>query len=143
MNVERAREFTLRRIIFPDMALNYFLAAVLLAIPGVIDDIIGSAPILPPLIYRIMGLMFLGFAAWQTWVVRRNIIAEPGLIFAGLLAEGPVIALTLALLFWNVPIYPIPRILLWIGNIYMLFLGAWYFALAYWISKQRKELRAT
>lgn len=143
MNVERAREFTLRRIILPDMVLNWFLGIVLIAIPGVVDDLIGSAPILPPLIYRIMGGMFLAFAAWQTWVLRRNTIAEPGLILAGLLAEGPVIALTVALIFWEVPVYLIPKILLWIGNIYMLFLGAWYFTLAYWISKQRKVMRAS
>lgn len=143
MNVQRARELTLRRIIFPDMILNWFLGVVLLAIPGIVDDFMGTAPILPSIAYRIMGFMFIGFAAWQVWVLRRDTLAEPGLIFAGLLAEGPVILLTIALLFWDMPLHPLARILLWIGNIYMFFLGAWYFTLAYWINKQRNQMHAS
>lgn len=139
MSVERAKEFTIHRIIFPDMVLNWVLGIVLLVFPSQIDDLAGTGPILPKSAYLVMAVLFLVFAAWQVWIIRRDDIREPGLVYAALMAEGPVVALTMALLFWNLPLYPVVRVLLWVGNIYMLFLGAWYFTLAYWISKQRTQ----
>jgi hypothetical protein len=137
MNVERAKDFTIHRIIFPDMVLNWFLGIVLLLVPKWIDDVVGTGPVLPIPAYYVMAVLFLVFAAWQVWIIRRNDIREPGLIYAALMAEGPVVVLTMALLLWNLPLYPVVRVLLWIGNIYMLFLGAWYFTLAYLINRRR------
>jgi hypothetical protein len=88
---------------------------------------------LPDWVYRVIGIGFIGFAAWQTWIVRKDEINPPSLIFAALLAEGPVVLLTAALVFGNFPLYLLPKILLWIGNIYMLVLGVWYFYLARWV----------
>lgn len=140
MTLERAKAITLGCIILPDMILNWFLGIMLLIFPRFVDDLIGTAPILPSLIYQAMGILFLVFAAWQVWILRCNDIYEAGLIYAALMAEIPVIALTIALVFWDAPIYPLVRVLLWVGNIYMLFLGAWYFFLAYWISKRRAQI---
>ena len=134
MTLEQAKYFTLHRIIFGDMLLNWFLGVILLLAPRFVDRLIGSSPMLPDWIYRVIGIGFIGFAAWQTWIVRKDEINPPGLIFAALLAEGPVVLLTAALVSRNFPLYLLPKILLWIGNIYMLVLGVWYFYLARWMS---------
>src|SRR5206468_8848035 len=101
MNVEKAKDFTIHRIIFPDMVLNWFLGIVLLIFPKLVDDLAGTGPILPVWAYYVMAVLFLIFAAWQVWTIRRNDIREPGLVYAALMAEGPVVVLAMALLFWN------------------------------------------
>jgi hypothetical protein len=133
MTLEQAKDFTLHRIIFGDMLLNWLLGVILLLVPGLADQLIGRSPMLPDWVYRVIGIGFIGFAAWQTWIVRKDEINPPSLIFAALLAEGPVVLLTAALVFGNFPLYLLPKILLWIGNIYMLVLGVWYFYLARWV----------
>jgi len=85
---------------------------------------------LPAWLLVLIGLGFLVFAAWQTRILIRNKISPRELIFASIMALGPVIFLTWFLLFLSLPLFPIVRILLWTGNLYMLFLGIWYLLLA-------------
>lgn len=135
MNLERARQITLYRIILADMLLNWVLGIVLIAAPGMAGSLLSRTPLFPPLVYRLIGVVFVLFAAWQTWIVRRGTVGAPGLIFAALMALVPVILLTSALLFGRLPLYPLASVLLWIGNLYMLLLSAWYLALAWWTEK--------
>lgn len=129
--IERAHAYTLERIVFGDMLLNWFLGGVMLLFPGAVDRLLAAAtPMLPPAVYRVLGLGFLLFAAWQTWVVVRQTLGPRQLVFAGILAEIPFLALTVALVFLNFDLKPFWRIVLWVGNIYMLLLGGWYFFLA-------------
>lgn len=135
MTLERAHTLTVRRIILPDMILNWFLGAVLLIVPRMVDSVLGTASLLPLVAYQAMGVLFLVFAAWQLAVVRKGSATPTGLIFAAFMAEVPVLGLMAALVFGNFPLLAVWRVVLWIGNIYMLFLGAWYFALARWLAK--------
>ncbi len=135
MTLERAHNLTVRRIILPDMVLNWFLGAVLLFVPRTVDSLLGTASLLPAIAYQGMGVLFLVFAAWQLTVVRRGAATPAGLVFAALMAEVPVLALTAALVFGNFPLLGVWRVVLWIGDIYMLFLGTWYLALARWLAK--------
>jgi hypothetical protein len=129
---DSALQFT-RRLFVGDTILNWFLGVLLVALPAVVDRMLGTQPLLPPWVYRLVGVGFLGFAAWQTTVmVRRRSFAPGQLIFAALMAEGPVVLLTVALVWMALPLDPVWRIALWIGNIYMLLLGVWYFFLARW-----------
>jgi hypothetical protein len=130
MQVAQAKAFT-RRIVFGDMLLNWFLGAVLTFLPGTVDQILGSAPLLPPVAYRVIGILFLAFAAWQTWAYTKELATRPvSLAFAAILALVPVVLLTIALLFIELPLRTGWRIALWVGDAYMLFLTAWYLTLA-------------
>jgi uncharacterized membrane protein YuzA (DUF378 family) len=139
LNFEQAIHFTHRRIFPGDMALNYALAAIMLAVPGFVDSTLGSAPMLSDLVYRIIGIGFLGFAIWQTLIVRKAKLSTAALYFAAILAFGPVIALTIALLM-DFALKPFWRYVLWVGNVYMLLLTVWYIYVARWIVKHDQEL---
>jgi hypothetical protein len=130
MQLAQAKALT-RRIVFGDMLLNWFLGALLTLLPGVVDQILGSAPLLPLSVYRVIGIIFLAFAAWQTWAhLTERTTAPTSLVFAALLALGPVVLLTIALLFMELPLQVGWRIALWVGDAYMLLLTAWYLTLA-------------
>lgn len=132
MTRDSALHFT-RHLFTGDTVLNWFLGGVLVAFPAAIDQLLGLSPLLPLWGYRLIGAGFLGFAAWQTTVIGGRRPFTPGqLICAALMAEGPVVLLTLALVWMAFPLYPGWRVALWIGNIYMLLLGVWYFFLARW-----------
>ncbi len=130
VDVQQARAFTLRRIVFGDMVLNWFLGAVLSLFPAAVDGLLGRSSLAPPLVYRVVGVLFLLFAAWQTFIVVRGRLGVGALLFAALMALGPVVLLTVILLFMNLPLRSGWRIVLWIGDVYMLFLGCWYLFLA-------------
>lgn len=138
MRVEEAKQFTLKRLFFGDMLLNWFLGAVLTLLPAAVDNLLGREPVLPLLVYRVLGGGFLAFAAWQTWIIVRRDIGPPALIFASAMAEGPVIVLTAALVFMHLPLRPIWRVGLWIGDVYMLLLGVWYAYLARLLLKEKQ-----
>lgn len=130
LDVEKARAFTLRRIVFGDMLLNWFLGAALSLFPALVDGLLGRAPLAPPVVYRVIGVLFLLFAAWQAFIIARGRLGVGALIFAALMALVPVVLLTMLLLFVNLPLHTGWRIALWVGDVYMLFLGCWYLFLA-------------
>jgi hypothetical protein len=132
MTIEQATDFTIKVIVRADMILNWFLGVILIMFPAQVDAIIGQRTVLPESLYRVMGTLFLVFAAWQAWKVVTRTIRPKGLVFAALMAEIPVVILTVALVAMHLPLEPFWRVVLWIGDIYMLLLGAWYFYLARW-----------
>jgi hypothetical protein len=104
MQLTQAKALT-RRVVFGDMLLNWFLGALLTFLPGIVDQILGSAPLLPRGVYRVIGILFLAFAAWQTWAhATERTTTTASLIFAALLALVPVVLLTIALLFVRLPL---------------------------------------
>lgn len=135
MNVRAAHQFTLNRIVFGDMLLNWFLGVVLTLLPALADSILGRSLLIPLWLYRLLGLGFLIFAAWQTFHVVRRQLGPGALVFAAWAAEIPVVMLTVALVFLDLPLRTGARIALWVGDLYMLVLGAWYFYLARHLSR--------
>lgn len=130
MTSGRAVRFTLN-ILFPgDAMLNWFLGFTLVLFPSTIDSLLGRRPLAPELVYQVAGVGFLVFAAWQTMIVFRRRIGSPGLVFAALMAEIPVVLLTVVLVFLKLEIVLIWRVVLWLGNVYMLLLGVWYMFVA-------------
>jgi hypothetical protein len=134
---EKAHTLTVRRIFFGDTILNWFLGVLLTFLPGWADRTLrrSAEPLLPASAYRVVGVVFLLFAAWQTAVLIRGRMGAPALWFAAFMAEGPVMLLTAALVFLNLPLKPGWRIVLWAGDIYMFLLGLWYVYLATAIRK--------
>ena len=131
MNLDRARDFTFKRLFFGDTILNWLLGFVLVLLPQKVDDVLGSAMLFPRQFYTAVGVIFLAFAAWQTIVSLRKMMGIPSLVFAAIMAEAPTVLLTVALTYLPLALYPVWRIVLWIGNIYMFILGCWYFHLAH------------
>jgi hypothetical protein len=126
MAAERMKALTIRWIITGDMYLNWALGALFAFVPSVAESAISTGPLLPEPIWRVIGAIFLLFAAWQTWVVRRGKVGAGGLVFASLMALVPVVLLTIGLIFIDFPLRAWARIALWVGNIYMFLLGGWY-----------------
>lgn len=133
MTADRATRLTLGYLFPGDAVLNWFLGFTLVFFPSGVDGLLGQRPLAPELVYQVIGGGFLLFAAWQTVIVIRRQIGPPGLVFAALMAEIPVILLTIVLVFMNLDFFPVWRVILWIGNSYMLLLGVWYIFLARWM----------
>jgi hypothetical protein len=108
------------------MLLNWTLGILLTFLPGMAESIIGTAPLLPMPMLRGIGVIFLLFAAWQTWIVQQWNVGPDSLWFSCWMAWIPVVLLTIALLYMDFPLRPVARIVIWVGNIYMFFLGGWY-----------------
>lgn len=127
--MSRAKEIT-HNIVFGDMLVNWFIGGAMTLFPKAVDQILGTSTMLPLSVYRVLGIIFLGFAAWQTWALRsRRETGSMSLFFAAFMALGPVALLTAALLFLPVPLRETWRVVLWIGDLYMLVLGVWYVSL--------------
>jgi len=91
-----------------------------------------NAVVLPGWLYRLLGVGFLLFAAWQILV-----FVQPGgfrvrnLRFAAVLAWVPAIALSYGLLSSvGGQLLPAARVFLWAANGYMVLLGGLYWGLA-------------
>lgn len=118
--------------LFPgDTALNWFLGAVLAFIPVRVELIIAYGTILPVFEMRLVGVGFLLFALWQTWVIARNALNEVNLTIASFLAFVPDAALVWGIVSLNPPFRPLFRVLIWAAVVYMILLGIWYAALAW------------
>jgi hypothetical protein len=136
MTAKSACDFTLKRLFFGDMVLNWALGAVLTLAPAWVDQWLGYSPLLPALIYRVIGLVFLAFAGWQTVIVARRRLGPAALFFAAFMALGPVILLTVALVWMDFALYRGARVVLWAGNVYMFLLGVWYTFVGLWLLRQ-------
>ena len=135
MRMDNPPQATLRRLnnltVIGDNILNWFLGIALSFFPAIVIAGLSDQAILPESIIRIVGIIFLLFASWQIWSIKTRRINQPSsLIFAALMAVIPVILLTAALIFLGDALITFWRIILWAGNIYMLFLSAWYLFLA-------------
>lgn len=113
-----------RWIFGADLLLNWGLGFWLLV--GNADQVLmQNSPVLQPIVYRLIGLGFLVFALWQSWQLRKP-ISPAALQIAYWMAILPILALGIALIIFNNMLRPIPRILLWLGELYMFFLSVWY-----------------
>jgi len=137
MDIQQANS-VFKRVFMGDTILNWMLGILLVLLARIIDGILGQSPILPVIVYQVIGAIFLLYAAWQTLVLVRRQIGPGGLIFAAVMAEAPVLILTIALLFMALPLKPAWRIILWVGNIYMLGLGAWYLSLTTMLRRRQE-----
>lgn len=125
------------RILFYDMWLNIALGIVLVAAPGPLESVLGDGPLIPFIAWRIMGLLFLGYAAWEWFAIRNAPLSALDVAFACIMALVPVVLLAAALLFLDVPLNTLGWILLWFADIFMLVLGSYY---AFVVWRIRREV---
>ena len=131
MTKTNKKELTLQ-IIRYDSYLNWFLGVFFLANPDLFLSFFTPQLQLPYSFWLVLGIGFLLFALWQTFfIIRPNKINACQLQTAAVLAWLPVLALTYLLALMPSIFYPNALLLLWIANIYMLLLGAWYLYLSY------------
>lgn len=95
--------------------------------PSLVERVLFIRSTLPPGWIILLGAGFLLFAIWQSVIIARGeIINSKVMAFAALMAVLPAIILGGSLLFSRLPWHPRSRTVLWIGEVYMLSLGAWY-----------------
>ena len=118
-------------IVFIDIVINIATGILLLVMPISFDLYLFQQQIIAPWIYRLIAIGFVFFAGWQLLC-----FIQPGgftvwnLRFAALLAWLPIVALTMGLLS-NIGdhLLALPKLFLWLANIYMLLLGGLYWCL--------------
>jgi hypothetical protein len=135
MNAEEHNAFAVR-VLKADTILNIILGVAFVAIPGPIESVLGDGPLIPFIIWRVIGVIFVLYAAWEIYVTRRPPLSVASLAFASVMALVPVVLLTAALLFLPVPLNTFGRVILWFGDGLMLVLGS-YYALVIW--RMRRE----
>lgn len=129
IGAKRALSFT-KGLFFGDMVFNWFLGGVLTIFPGFVDRVLTTTRFFPLIAFRLIGIGFLIYSAWQTFIIVKKRLVPCALCGAAWAAFGPVVILTGALILWGEIIAPFWTVVLWIGDAYMLLLGIWYLWLA-------------
>jgi hypothetical protein len=140
MKSEQYNAFAVRLLTW-DRILNAILGVAFIAIPGPIESVLGEPPLIPTVVWWVIGALFLLFAAWEQIVIRRPPLSIASLAFVSLMALVPVVLLTAALLFLDIPLNTFGRVILWAGDLLMLLLGV-YYAQVIWLTK-REEAKAS
>jgi len=117
------------KLIFADMALNFTLGLVFTFFYLRTERLISSQTLFPPIVWCALGIGLLLFATWQANIVKRQNLESKDLVFAALMSYIPMALLAVGLLI-DSHLYPLAKLLLWAGVIYMLFLGCWYLFLS-------------
>ena len=139
MIIKHSGEFTQKIFLF-DLILNWTLGLALLFFPEVINRLTFKTALFGPMLYTLLGVLFLLFAFWQTGVHLLKKVFRPfNLAFAAVMAIIPIILLTQALLSFNSLIHPLILLLLWLGNTYMFLLTAWYLYAIFLFSYQNRR----
>lgn len=128
------------RILRGDANVNVILGVIFIAIPDTIEDVLASAPLIPFIIWRVIGVIFILYAVWEVIVVRRPPLSASSLAFASMMALVPVVLLTTALLFGDFALRPLGYILLWIGDAVMLLLGSYYAQVMWRMRRERDRI---
>lgn len=125
MNAGEHNAFAVR-ILKADLVLNVVLGVAFFAIPGPIESVIGTGPLIPFVVWRVIGVIFVLYAVWELYVTRRPPLSISSLAFASFMALVPVVMLTVALVFMDMPLNVFGRVSLWLGDGLMLVLGTYY-----------------
>jgi len=118
-----------------DTFFNWFLGTLLLFFYRFFENLIGDEPLLPEIIWIIIGTGLLLFSIWQTFAVLLKKIGKNHFLFSCIMAWIPFFMLTYALIFMEFALKTEARIFIWIGNIYMFILGFFYFQQWYKLKK--------
>lgn len=110
-----------------DTFFNWFLGIIFLFFYRFFEDLIGNEPLLPDIIWIIIGAGLLLFSIWQTYTVLIKRISKNLFLFSCIMAWIPFIMLTYALAFMEFALKTEARIFIWIGDLYMFILGFFYF----------------
>ncbi len=115
----------IQQIIFRfDTLLNWVIALGLIFLQ--VDTLLmQNPPVIARSVYRVLGIAYLGFAAWQTRNFK-NTTAPATLRFAFWMVVLPVLLMGAALIIFHPALKPSARLILWIAEGYMLLLSGWY-----------------
>jgi len=109
-----------------DTLVNYGLGILFIFFFKQTGSFVSDAEILPDYVWIGMGVGLLLFGIWQTFVLVTKSFVPKNRLISCILSWSCFIALTFALLFMGFSIKTLPNILIWTGNLYMLFLGVIY-----------------
>lgn len=130
-------EKTTKKIVVADMWLNWIIGGTATFLPFQFSSWLSQDPILPAIVYVLIGVGFLLFAYWQWGLLRSgDKFLAKDLKFSAWLAIGPVVLLTIVLFLpIAAKLHLISRIVLWIADVYMLMLAGWY----WWVAGKMTE----
>jgi len=109
-----------------DLFLNWILGILFIFFFRLMESLIGHSQLLPGYLWIIIGTGLLFFGIWQTYIVIGKKFDKNTRLFSSIMAWACFLLLTYAMVFMNFEIYYIARIVIWIGNLYMFFLGLLY-----------------
>ena len=115
-----------RMIIVGDTYLNWFLGFILTVFPEMAQSFFSPSTLFPLYLWKAIGFGFILFAGFQTYHLITKITKLYYLV-AMWLAIIPVLGLTICLLIFNSELYLFPKIIAWIGNIYMVWISWLYY----------------
>lgn len=115
----------LHKIVFRfDTILNWVIGVGLIVM-NVDALLMQNPPVIAGWIYRVLGILYLGFAGWQTFNAK-NTNSPATLRFAFWMVVIPVVFMGWALIAFHAQLKPTARIILWIAEFYMVLLSGWY-----------------
>lgn len=114
------------RLLKVDTIVNVILGVLFVTLPGPIEGVLGNGPLIPVIVWRVIGVTFILFAAWESFVTRRPPLSITSLAFASFMALAPTVLLAAALLFLSLPLNLFGRVVLWLGVLVMFLLGSYY-----------------
>lgn len=122
----RIKKITYKLFVF-DTYINWILGTVFLFFSKSVEKLMSDVPLLPQEIWIIIGLGLLFFGFWQTFIIWKKKFSRSAQLFSCITAWIPFLILTYALVFMKFSLFIEARLIIWVGNIYMLILGWFYF----------------
>ncbi len=112
-----------------DAILNIAVGLIFLFLSERVEGLLFNGSMLPHYVWIILGAGFLYFAYWQIRITIRSKAGRTALIFALAAAWVPALLVTVLLVVPLLPVSTGGRLILWIGDFYLILLGAYYFLL--------------
>ena len=112
-----------------DALLNIVVGFIFLFLSEGVESLLFNGSVLPHYVWIILGAGFLYFAYWQIRITIRSTAGKTALIFALAAAWVPALLVTVLLVVPLLPVSARGRLILWIGNCYLILLGGYYFLL--------------
>lgn len=122
----------IRKVIIADLIINIGAGTLCTFFPRLLNILLFGSLVFPWWVISVIGAGFYLFAAWQLlYFLRKGGFTSENFRFAAVLAWIPFLGLTAGLISdFGDPLLDLPKILLWLANIYMLLLGGLYWVTA-------------
>ncbi len=112
-----------------DAILNIAVGFIFLFLSEKVEGLLFNGSMLPHYVWIILGAGLLYFAYWQIRIMIKSKAGRTALVFALGAAWVPALLVTVLLIVPLLPVSAGGRLILWIGNCYLILLGGYYFLL--------------
>ncbi|WP_455383361.1 hypothetical protein, partial [Salinispira pacifica] len=121
-----------RTLLLPfDAGITWLVAVATLLFPSWVDRLIGFGTIFSPAGYRIIGVIGIAAAAWQTWVIAARAFRPATAAVGSVAGAAAAAAISFGLAMYHSPLRPGFRVIFWVVAVFLLLQSVW-LALAAW-----------